>query len=115
MRGDNNERAKERRPRPAISAVLPDGRLAEMVYAAETGTSFVVGGGNEWTREEAITLAAGERLVPYSPRNNLLLHEVVLLPSDPEEYGSVAELVADIRAFIHRYVDLSPLFEEVSS
>jgi hypothetical protein len=109
------EKEWKRRPRPAISAVLPDGRLAEMVYDVERGTGFVVGRPDEWTREEAITLAAGERLTPYSPRNNLLLHEVVLLPSGPEEYGSEAELVSDIRAFIHRYVDLSPLFEEVSS
>ena len=112
---DNNERPKERRPRPTISAVLPDGRLAEMVYDAEGGTAFVVGACDEWTREEAITLPSGERLVPYSPRNNLLAHEVILLPSTPEEYGSEAELVAEIRSFIHRYVDLSPLFEEVSS
>lgn len=109
------EKEWKRRPRPAISAVLPDGRLAEMVYDAERGTGFVVGRPDEWTREEAITLPAGDRLVPYSPRNNLLLHEVVLLPSGPEEYGSEGELVRDIRAFIHRYVDLSPLFEEVSS
>lgn len=115
MQGDNNDRTKERRPRPAISAVLPDGRLAEMVYDSERGTAFVVGRGDEWTREESIVSTAGERLVPYSPRNNLLAHEVVLLPSLPEDYESEAKLVSDIRAFIHRYVDLSPLFEEVSS
>jgi hypothetical protein len=106
---------EKQRGRPTISAVLPNGQLAEMVYDAEGGTAFVVGQADEWTREEAITLDAGERLTPYSPRNNLLAHEVVLLPSSPQEYGSEAELVQEIRAFIHRYVDLSPLFEEVSS
>jgi hypothetical protein len=62
-----------------------------------------------------IDLPSGERLVPYSPENNLLKHKVVLLPSKPEEYGSEASLVSEVRAFIHRYVDLSPLFEEIAS
>ena len=51
------------------------------------------------------------RLVPYSPGNNLLKNEVVLFPSEPEEYGSEEELLAQIQSFIHRYVDVSPLFE----
>ena len=62
-----------------------------------------------------LDLASGERLVPYSPENNLLAHKVVLLPSEPEEYGSESELLAEVHAFIHRYVDLPPLFERVSA
>ena len=42
-------------------------------------------------------------------------NDVVLLPSEPEEYGSETELVAEIQAFIHRYVDVSPLFERIAS
>jgi len=53
--------------------------------------------------------------VPYSPGNNLLLHQVVLFPSEPLEYGSDAELVAEIKAFIHSYVDVSPLFEDIAA
>ena len=40
---------------------------------------------------------------------------MILLPSGPEEYGSEAELVAEIQAYIHRYVDLSPQFERIAS
>lgn len=57
----------------------------------------------------------GQRLVPYSPQNNLLSHEVVLFPSKPGDYGSDHELLAEIQAFIHEYVDVSPLFEKVAS
>src|SRR5256885_7705476 len=66
-------------------------------------------------RYETSLLVNGQRLVPYSPRNNLLTNEVVLFPSEPSEYESEKKLVEDIRAFIHRYVDVSPLFEQIAS
>ena len=62
-----------------------------------------------------LELPTGEQLVPYPPGNNLTKNEVILLPSGPEEYGSEAELVAEIQAYIHRYVDLSPQFERIAS
>jgi len=40
---------------------------------------------------------------------------VVLLPSEPEEYGSEEQLLAEIQSFIHRYVDVSSLFEKIAS
>jgi hypothetical protein len=101
---------------PTASAVLPDGRLVELVYdPAERQTQFVCGTGGSWAYQTAIDTRPGERLVPYSAGNNLLVHEVVLLPSGPEEYGSEPELLARIREFIHRYVDVSPVFEELSA
>jgi hypothetical protein len=54
-------------------------------------------------------------IVPFSPRNNLIWNEVVLLPSEPRLYGDEEALIADIQAFIHRYVDLSPTFEKVAT
>lgn len=63
----------------------------------------------------SLELPNGERLVPYSPRNNLIKNEVILLPGEPEEYGSEADLVAEIQGFIHRYVDLTPQFERLAS
>ena len=53
-------------------------------------------------------------LVPYAPSNNLIVNDCVLFPSKPEEFGHKNELLADIRAFVHRYVDLSPLFEQIA-
>jgi hypothetical protein len=57
----------------------------------------------------------GQQLVPYSPHNNLIRHGVVLLPSEPEEYGTEEDLIREIQSFIHRYVDVSPLFEKIGS
>ncbi len=99
--------------KPTVSTALPDGSLVEMVYR-EDRTLFCVSKDGEF-RYETNLLANGQRLVPYTPRNNLLTNEVVLFPSEPAEYDSEEKLVEDIRAFIHRYVDISPLFEQIAS
>jgi hypothetical protein len=105
----------EARRRPAAGAVLPDGRVAELVYRPEEGhTGFVVGQGSEWEEMETLELPGGEVLVPFSPQNNLLVHGVVLLPSEPVEYGSEEELRCELSAFLHRYIDLSPEFAIVA-
>jgi hypothetical protein len=106
---------KQASAQPAVSMVLPDGTLAEMIYRPdEHRTLFCVAKDGEWHYESSLH-AGGRRLVPYSPGNNLLRNDVVLLPSGPEEFGSEEELVAGIQGFIHRYVDVSPLFEKIAS
>src|SRR5207253_6706684 len=107
------EKAKKQAARPTVSTVLPDGSLVEMVYQ-ESRTLFCVSKDGAF-RHETNLVVNGQRLVPYSPRNNLLTNEVVLFPSEPLEYESEAKLVEDIRGFIHRYVDISPLFEQIAS
>ncbi|MBV8543914.1 MAG: hypothetical protein JO093_13620 [Acidobacteria bacterium] len=101
---------------PTASAKLPDGQLAEMVFdPVERRTRFVVGNGDAWGYEEAVSLSPAERLVPFSPGNNLVKHQVVLFASEPEEYGNEAALVSGIREFIRRYVDLNEEFEEIAT
>jgi hypothetical protein len=104
------------RKRAIVSHVAADGRIIEMVYRpAELRTGFVVWDGETWRSESAVTLPRLGRIVPYSPQNNLLRNGVVLLPSEPEEYSSEEALLAEIQAFIHRYVDVSPVFERLAS
>src|SRR5256712_1115746 len=110
---DTIEKAKKQDARPTVSTVLPDGSLVEMV-CQENRTLFCVSKDGAF-RYEMNLLVNGQRLVPYSPRNNLLTNEVVLFPSEPLEYTSEQELVEGIKAFIHRYVDVSPLFEQIAS
>jgi hypothetical protein len=109
------EKAKQQAARPTVSAVLPDGSLAEMLYRPEENRTLFCVSKDGVVRYEANLLVNGQRLVPYSPRNNLLTNDVVLFPSEPVEYGTEQELVVGIRAFIHRYVDISPLFEQIAS
>lgn len=107
--------AKRDRARPLVSAVLPGGGLVEMLHRVEERrTLFCVFEDGAW-REESDLPLNGERVVPYSPGNNLLRHDVVLFPSGPEEYGSEDRLLAEIQAFLHRYVDLSSLFERLAT
>ena len=56
-----------------------------------------------------------ERLVPFSPHNNIIRNNVVLLPSGPAEYGTKDDLVEEIRRYLHRYLDVSPAFEDVAA
>lgn len=106
----------EKIPRVATaSAVLLDGSLVEMVFdPVESRTRFCIMKDGNVRISDSVN-DRGQRLVPYSPQNNLLSHEVVLFPSKPGEYASDQELLAEIQAFIHEYVDVSPMFEKVAS
>ncbi|MCW5976484.1 MAG: hypothetical protein KIT09_00330 [Bryobacteraceae bacterium] len=106
---------KEDKVRPTASAVLEDGMLVEMLYRSEKRRTLLCVGKVGDIREEKSLNVNGETLVPYSPKNNLLAHEVVLFPSEGVDYGSTGELVKEVQAFIHTYVDVSPLFEQIAS
>src|SRR5215469_11301998 len=110
------ESIRQQRTVPTVSAVLDGGTILEMVYGPEEKrTAFVLWRDGEWRFEPSFEADPFRRLVPYSPNNNLIKNEVVLLPSEPEEYGSEESLLAEIQSFIHRYVDVSPLFEKIAS
>lgn len=104
-------------PTPVISRAYPDGLLVETIYDPETSrTALAVcrpDGGLSIVSE--LDLPNGECLVPYSPRNNLIASGCVLLPGDVGEFGDVGDLVEAVQAYVHRYVDLSPLFEEIAT
>lgn len=107
---------KLRRTVPTVSAILDDGSIVETVYdPVAHATHFVVAKNGEVREVEYLDLPDGRRLVPLSGGNNLLTHHVVLLPERPDGFGSKAELLGRIEAFIHRYVDLSPLFERIAA
>ena len=113
---ENREQPKQNRIVPTASAILDDGTIAEMTFRPELRrTLFATYSAGRWTTQDAIDIGPDSKLVPFSPNNNLIKNEVVLLPSEPRIYGSEAELVADIRAFIHRYVDFDESFENVAT
>jgi hypothetical protein len=101
---------------PTVSRVADD-TLIELVYDPDkrkTGLAVSRFGGL-WNIEQEVRIETGETLIPYSPKNNLIANDCVLLPSKPEHHGDKVELLADITAFLHRYVDLSPLFEKIAA
>jgi hypothetical protein len=111
-----SESIKPSRIEPTVSAVLANGSLVEMVYdPKQHKTGLAVWNGSGWTFEDFLNVKTNEKLVPYSPRNNLIKNQIILFPSEPCEYGTEAELLREIQSFIHRYVDLSPVFEKIAS
>jgi hypothetical protein len=91
-----------------IVSAIEDGTVVETVYRSDAGeTAFaVMRDGNVEVISEWKSL--NEQCVPLRPSNNLLKHRALLLPSEAAEYGDEAGLVADIEAYIGRYVRLSP-------
>jgi hypothetical protein len=116
LRMTTSNRAGLRAEVPAVAAVERD-TLVELVYDADKKeTALAVSRfGGLWNVEKEVCLHTGETLVPYSPRNNLIVHGCVLLPSSPQPYGDKATLVQEIKEFLHRYVDLSPSFEKIAA
>ena len=89
--------------------------MVEMIFRPEEHECRLLAFEDGETTEHASISLDGHEYVPYSPENNLLTHRVVLLPSALGSYDSNAELLADVQAFIHRYVDVSEAFEEVAA
>lgn len=112
---DNLEKSQNRHPIATVSTVLRDRSVVEMVYHPDERRTLFCIADQKGIRIESTITDGGRRLVPLSPENNLLKHDVVLFPSTPLEYNSEGELIEEIRQFLHRYVDVSPLFERITS
>lgn len=101
---------------PTVSRCLPNGAMVELLYRPSLqATAFALWRERKWTIEREVESEVGERLVPFSPNNNIIKNEVVLLPSEPAEYGSKEELIDAIRQFLHRYLDVSTGFEQIAA
>jgi hypothetical protein len=101
----------EKKPKACISRVLSDGRMVE-VTLKDGLTRFAVCSGGKVSYEDQ--LKEGEvTYVPVRASNNLIRHAAVLLPSEAKEYGDERELLEAIRAYLRRYVSISPSFEDV--
>src|SRR5665213_482298 len=112
-----SQQAKRTHGVPTVSRVCEDQTLIELVYDPVMRTTGLAVSrfGGLWNIEQEVRIETGETLVPYSPMNNLIANECVQLPSVPSEFYTKEELIADIQAFLYRYVDLSPIFAKIAS
>jgi len=110
-------RAQPAPPTPIISRVLADGTQIETLYDAASSTTklAICAPSGKIAIAGHFDLPGGERLVPYSAANNLLASDCVLLPSEVGDFGDKVGLLAAVRDYIHRYVDLSAHFEEIAA
>ncbi len=110
---NQTEKEKKSKRRPILSSRLGNGNMLETIL--KRGNTFLCLFQNEsWILEQEHD-AGNVTLVPYAASNNLLRHNVVLLPGEPKEYHSKGKLIGALKAFIHRYVDLSSEFEEIAA
>ncbi len=115
QKSDSLRSPKSEKVTPAVSRVLADGRLMELLYdSVVKATSFAVWHEGTWRIEQRVVDHRAV-FVPFSPENNLIRNEAVLLPSRPEDYGTEQELRSEVQAFIHRYSDLSDAFEKIAT
>lgn len=101
---------------PTASAILEDGTIVELAFHPTLRrTVLAVYSAGRWTLQDGIDVGSDMRLIPFSPNNNLIKNDVVMLPSEPSIYGSEDKLVAEIQEFIHRHVDFTASFEKVAT
>ena len=109
----NRERFGQRIP--YIGGQPVEGISLEMIHdPKESTTGFAVWDCQGAKYMDRFPIDGNRFLVPYSSRNNLIAHRVVLFPSKAQEYGSEENLIEEIQIFIHRYVDVSPIFEKIA-
>jgi hypothetical protein len=100
---------------PYLGGKPVEGTYLEMIYdQKEAKTGFALWDGQGVKYIDRFPINGNRFLSPYSPNNNLIIHRVVLFPSKAQEYGSEEELIREIQAFIHKYVDVSPIFEKIA-
>lgn len=102
---------------PTISRILEDRTLVELVHVPESGTTALAVAtlDGRASIEPHLDLPSGERLTPYSADNALIATGSVLLPSGIGKVTDTGDLVAAIRTFLHRYVDLPDVFEVIAA
>jgi len=102
---------------PTISRVLENGTLIELLYDPVLQSTALLEGTQDGSShiKQRIELPSGEVLVPYLADNNLIATGCVVLPSKVGPWRGKAELLSNLRAFIHAYVDLPDPFEEIAA
>lgn len=93
-----------------------DDFLYEMVHNKDLDKTFFIRGDRESNLEIIENIIYGEREYLPLPSTHMLVDKgVILFPSETTSYLNEIELLAEVRAFIHKYVDISEEFEQISS
>jgi hypothetical protein len=101
---------------PYIGGQPVEGISLEMIHdPKEAKTGFALWDGQSVKYVDRFPIDGNRFLAPYSPNNNLIAHKVVLFPSKAQEYASENELIQEIQGFIHKYVDVSRIFEKIAT
>ncbi len=111
----NNE---EKQIKPILkTAIFTTDALYEMVFDRSTNkTSFskISRDGKIECLLEEVEIE-GKKYKPLPPTYNLVDKDVILFPSVATEYQSEEEILKEIQTFIHKYLDISEVFEQIAT
>ncbi|MEP4163227.1 hypothetical protein [Maricaulis sp.] len=101
---------------PVVSAIGPHGELIETIFDTDRERPKLA----IWKNLNAQVLDSYTpdsltRYVPFAGAKALVEHNVVQFAQGPMEYGTTCDLVDAIRAYIHKYVDVSEAFERLAA
>jgi hypothetical protein len=86
--------------------------VGDVLYEQVVGGQYVFQNGNGFSYVDHVTVD-DTTFVPCSGEE--LEMNIVLLPTMPEEYGSFQELITEIQNHIHKWTDVTPDFEFLTS
>lgn len=107
----NENKKKTRR-----ASLVLDGQVAETIYnSKEEKTQFAVYENNSVNYLDKLIGNNDEEIYPLDAKSDIVNKSIVLLPSEASEYLSDEKLIEDIVLFIHKYLDISPVYEQIAS
>lgn len=111
----DTEEMKDEKPIRKTSLKTYDA-LYEMVYnQAEKKTSFLKCSISGEIVEINEVEHSGKVYIPLSPYYGLIDKGVMLFPSQATDYESEEKLLNEIRLFIHKYLEVTPVFERIAT
>lgn len=90
-----------------VSAVLKDGALIETIFNPKDATTGFVAHDAGRLSQQATIERNGIGYIPVRPGNDLIKHKALLFPSSVAPIGTIEELLAEIDAYITRYLSLA--------
>lgn len=108
---------------PTAGLVLPCGGIVELVKNTKKDiVDFILHNPNGSSIQNIDKITAGSKIYVPPVSANIMCtigfgtrSGAVLLPTGPIDYGSVSDLVDEIRFFIHKYVELDEKYELIAA
>jgi len=98
-----------------ISSFFDKNNVVEMLYDEDEGeTSFAIFRGGKIEYKNSIEIN-GINFKPLPSNDDLVKHKVILFPSKSSKYKGEEELIREIKDFIHTYLQIGPVYENIAS
>lgn len=122
MRATDEEEAKEQ-PSPSQYVTSAGGVVGQVVFeqcvtwdeAGSVTCAYAVRQADGKIAMQATVDVGDTTFVPFPGTIDLIRKRVVLFPAGVSEFGSQRALLGEIRAFIHRWLDIDTFYEQLAS